>query len=229
MTCPHCVGAEELFGARQARADLKRYRAKGPLKTAQMLIDALRALGVEDKRLLDIGGGAGVLQHELLKAGMAGAVGVDGSSAYIEAARDESARRGFDDRVTYRHGDFLDVAQTLEQADVVTLDRVLCCYPDVDALVARSTDLADELYGVVYPRKTLGARVAIRLANFFLKVKRNPFRAFVHDPRHVDAMVREAGFEERYRATTLVWHVVVYQRVRTLRMATPAASVAEAA
>jgi magnesium-protoporphyrin O-methyltransferase len=112
---------------------------------------------------------------------------------------------------------------------VVTLDRVLCCYPDVDALVARSTDLADELYGVVYPRKTLGARVAIRLANFFLKVKRNPFRAFVHDPRHVDAMVREAGFEERYRATTLVWHVVVYQRVRTLRMAPPTASVAEAA
>ena len=86
MTCPHCVGAEELFGARQARADLKRYRAKGPLKTAEMLIDALRALGVEDKRLLDIGGGAGVLQHELLKAGMAGAVGVEAPHAGLTHA-----------------------------------------------------------------------------------------------------------------------------------------------
>ena len=49
MTCPHCVGAEEFFNSKEATGDLKRYRSKGPMKTAQMLIDALRDAGVAEK------------------------------------------------------------------------------------------------------------------------------------------------------------------------------------
>jgi hypothetical protein len=78
MTCPHCVGAEEFFNSKEATGDLKRYRSKGPMKTAQMLIDALRDVGA--------------LQHELFKAGVASAVDVDGSSAYIAAAMEEAER-----------------------------------------------------------------------------------------------------------------------------------------
>ena len=188
MTCPHCVGAEEFFNSKEATGDLKRYRSKGPMKTAQMLIDALRDAGVAEKCLLDIGGGVGALQHELFKAGVASAL----------------ERQGTRDRVEYHHGDFIDIASGLDEANVVTLDRVLCCYPDVRALVERSTTLTGSFYGVVYPRKSLVSKLAIGGANLFLKIKKNPFRAFVHDPERVDAMIREAGFLPRYQGKTLV-------------------------
>jgi predicted TPR repeat methyltransferase len=229
MTCPHCVGAELFFDEKDAQKDLRRYRAKGPMKTAQMLLDALGQVDVTGKRLLDIGGGVGVLQQELLKAGAASAVDVDGSTAYIAAALEEAERVGTRDQMEYFQGDFLDIAPNLEPADIVTLDRVLCCYPDVDGMVVRSTALANEFYGLVYPRKTFGARGAIKLANLFMKLKKNPFRAFVHDPKHIDSMVREAGFEPRYEGRTLVWHVVLYQRTRDERRAAPPESVERAA
>jgi SAM-dependent methyltransferase len=221
MTCPHCVGAEEFFSSKEAKGDLKRYRTKGPMKTAQMLLTALREAGVTDKRLLDIGGGVGALQQELLKAGAASAVDVDGSTAYIAAAQEEADRTGTRDKVEYFHGDFLDIAPQLERAEIVTLDRVLCCYPHVDALVARSAELASEFYGVVYPRKSVPAKALVRLANLYLRLKKNAFRAYVHDPTHVDTMIRDAGFEPRYEGKTLVWHVVLYQRTRDERRAAP--------
>ena len=229
MTCPHCVGAELFFDEEEAQKDLRRYRSKGPMKTAQMLLDALGQADVTGKRSLDIGGGVGALQHELLKAGAASAVDVDGSAAYIEASREEAGRNGTADRFEYHHGDFVDIVPSLEPADIVTLDRVLCCYPDVDAMVACSTALANEFYGLVYPRKTLGARGAIKLANLFMKLKKNPFRAFVHDPNHIDSLVRDAGFEPRYEGKTLVWHVVLYQRTRDERRAAPPESAERAA
>jgi tRNA1(Val) A37 N6-methylase TrmN6 len=229
MTCPHCVGAEEFFDSKEARRDLKRYRAKGPMKTAQMLLAALKAADVTGKRLLDIGGGVGALQHELLAAGAASAVDIDGSTAYIAAAQEEADRVGTRDRVEYHHGDFLDVAPNLERAEIVTLDRVLCCYPDVDALVRGSTELANEFYGVVYPRRSIAAKAFVRIGNAFLRLKGNAFRAFVHDPKHVDSLVRGAGFEPRYEGKTLVWHVVLYQRQRDERRAAPPESAERAA
>ena len=176
-----------------------------------------------------VGGGVGALQHELLKAGVASAVDVDGSAAYIEASKEEAGRNGTTDRFEYHHGDFVDIAPSLEPADIVTLDRVLCCYPDVDAMVAKSTALAGEFYGLIYPRKTFGARGAIKLANLYMKLKQNPFRAFVHDPKHIDSMVRDAGFEPRYEGRTLVWHVVLYQRTRDERRSAPPDSTERAA
>ena len=40
-----------------------------------------------------------------------------------------------DGRVTFLHGDFLTLASTIPAADLVTLDRVLCCYHELDPLL----------------------------------------------------------------------------------------------
>ena len=64
-----CQGMETFFDNKTAVGDLKAYRKKGPSKTTRMLIDALKAQGVEDMTLLDIGGGVGAIQHELLNSG----------------------------------------------------------------------------------------------------------------------------------------------------------------
>jgi hypothetical protein len=229
MTCQHCVGIEQFFDPKEAQRELRLYRDKGLLKPAEKLVAALVAAGVDGKRLLDIGGGVGSVQHELFKAGVARAVDVDGSSSYIAAAQEEAERQGTRDRVEYHHGDFIDIASGLEQADVVTLDRVLSCYPDVAAMVANSTTLAGTFYGVVYPRKSLVSKLVVRAGNLMLKLKKNPFRVFVHDPKRVDAMIRDAGFVPRYQGKTLVWHVVLYERANAGRRGSPMAEAAEAA
>jgi magnesium-protoporphyrin O-methyltransferase len=138
--------------ARRAQKELKRYQEKGPEGTTSMLLQALISEGVDGLALLDIGGGVGVLQHELLQAGVRGVTSVDASSAYLQAAKEEVERRGLTDRVQQHHGDFVQMAHRIPQAGIVTLDRVICCYHDMEGLVDRSAALASKLYGVVYPR-----------------------------------------------------------------------------
>jgi magnesium-protoporphyrin O-methyltransferase len=165
MSCCQCHGIQTLFSERVARHDLKRYRRKGPLQTTRILLDALRAEGVADASLLDIGGGVGAITHELLSAGAAKATVVDASPAYLQAAQAEAERQGHRDRITYRFGDFVALAPEMAPVDVVTLDRVICCSDDMQALVSASAEKAGRLYGVVYPRDTWWDRMGVSLVN----------------------------------------------------------------
>jgi magnesium-protoporphyrin O-methyltransferase len=177
-----------------------------------MLIDAIAAEGVVGKTLLDIGGGVGMIQHELLKAGAGEATSVDGSSAFIDAAKEEAQRQGHADRLRQHHGDFVDLAPEIGSADIVTLDRVICCYHDVERLVALSSERATRLYGLVYPRENWAVKAGLRLFNLVLSLRRSPFRVFVHPTATVDAVVRRSGLRRRVYRKTLIWQVVVYAR-----------------
>ncbi len=192
--------------------ELERWRDRGPRRTTQELIDVIRAEGVEGASLLDIGGGVGVIQHELLRAGAAQASGVEASTAYLAAAREEATRQGHADRLRLDHGNFVDLAPRLPPADIVTLDRVICCYPDMPALVGRSAALAREAYGLVYPRDTWWVKLGLALGNLALWARRIPFRAYAHPTAAVDALVRGQGFTRRFMRRTLIWQVVVYGR-----------------
>ncbi len=90
MICPQCVGVEKLFDEKYAQRDLKRYRRKGPVKTTRLLIEAIRAEGVKDLSLLDVGGGIGAIQLELIEAGVSRAIDVDAATAYLKIARAEA-------------------------------------------------------------------------------------------------------------------------------------------
>ncbi len=210
MPCSQCQGIERMFNSNRAVRELKKYRRSGPARTTRMLIGALKAEGVAGLTLLDIGGGVGALQHELLEAGVRNATGVDASTAYLDVARQEVERRGHADRVRHRHGDFVALAPQIEAAGVVTLDRVICCYPDVQALVGLSAARARRLYGVVYPRRTWWTRLGFRLINVVCRITGDPFRVFVHDPAAVEALVRDAGLARRFYQKTMLWLVEVY-------------------
>src|SRR5947207_5244489 len=150
MDCCQCKGIETLFNEKEARNRLRAYHEDGPSKTTRMLIEALKAEGVEGMTLLDIGGGVGAVQHELLRAGVERATGVEASTAYVKAAQEEAERQGHADRVSYHHANFVDIAPQIPPADIVTLDRVICCYHDMQALVGLSVAKAGRLYGLVY-------------------------------------------------------------------------------
>jgi magnesium-protoporphyrin O-methyltransferase len=210
--CPHCQGAEETFDSDTAQGDLRDYRRHGPGKTTRLLIEALKSFGIEGQTLLDIGGGVGVIQHELLKSGAASATHVDASSAYLQAAKQEAERQGHADRVHQYHGDFVALAPQIPQADIVTLEKVICCYPDMNALVGLSSARAGSLYGVVFPRDTWWWKVGGHVANLFMRLQRSTFRIFVHPTERVEAVVYANGLKRRYYRKTLLWQIVVYTR-----------------
>jgi 2-polyprenyl-3-methyl-5-hydroxy-6-metoxy-1,4-benzoquinol methylase len=212
MTCSHCRGVEKIFDQGTAERDLKAYRAHGPSTTTRLLIEALEAAGIADLTLLDIGGGVGAIQHELLKDGARSAIAIDASSAYLHAAKQEAERQGHIDRIAYHQGDFVALAPQLPDADIVTLEKVICCYPDMRALVGLSSARARKLYGVVFPRDTWWMRLGGLFVNVFPRLQRNAFRFFVHPTEAIEAVVRANGLERRYYRTTLFWQVIVYTR-----------------
>jgi magnesium-protoporphyrin O-methyltransferase len=207
------VDYDEHFGADSARSDILAYRAKGAEGSTRRLVDALLAQGVEGADVLDIGGGVGVVHLELLKAGAAAAVDVDASSPYLETAQAEAEELGFGDRTTYRHGDFVALSEEVPAADVVTLDKVICCYPYFDALVRRSAERARRLYGVVYPVDRWYLRLVVRILNLGTRISGSAYRAYVHPERQVDGLIRAAGLEPAYRHRGWFWQTLVYRRV----------------
>ena len=120
-----------------------------------------------------------MIQHELLASGAAHATSIEASSAYLAAARSESDRRGLVDRVTYQHGDFVDLAEAIQPADIVTLDRVLNVYPDWERLASLSAERARRLYGVVIPRDTLFVKLVIAGINLVQRLRRKDVRAAI--------------------------------------------------
>ena len=213
MTSCCCQGVDEMFGEKTARRDLRRYRKRGASKPTRLLLEALEREGITRATVLDIGGGVGVVQQELLDAGADRATSVEASAAYLRAAREETERRGHADRISYQAGDFVALADGVEPADVVTLDRVICCYADMEALVSRSADRALRLYGLVYPRDSWWVRLQFRVVNLVLGAARRAFRAHVHRTSAVDAVAREHGLTPRLvRRAGPVWQVAVYVR-----------------
>jgi magnesium-protoporphyrin O-methyltransferase len=215
--CLHgqCLGIQQVFDHKTAQADLRKYIRKGPSKTTRLLLEAIQAGGCEGKTLLDIGGGVGAIPHELLANGAQHAVCVDASPAYLAVARKEAERRGFAQRITFCEGNFVDLVDTIEAVDIVTLDRVICCYNDMPSLVNCSLEKAREVYGLVYPRDDWWIRVGFRVANFFLKIRGNPFRVFAHFTEQVDGLIRARGFRRVLAHKGWFWQVVVYQRGNT--------------
>lgn len=210
--CGHCADAEDLFSQRAARRDLRRYRRKGPIATTRLLLDFLSGHDLHGPTLLDIGGGIGAIQHELLQAGLSSATHVDASTAYLDASRREAVRQGHGDRVEYHHGDFVELSEALPEADLVTLDRVVCCYPDMPRLIEVSTSRARHLYGLSYPRARLGTKTAFAMANLFFRLRGSAFRTYLHRPEAIGEEVTRHGFSRIAEGRTFLWHVVLYRR-----------------
>ncbi len=212
MKCCQCDGIEREFDPRFARRELKRYRRKGLRRTTRILVDALRGEALENMTLLDIGGGIGGIQLALLKSRSRHATSVEASSAFLQSACEEAVRQGFDDRIDYVYGDFVQVAARIDEADIVTLDRVICCYDDMPRLVSSSAKRAASLYGLVYPRDTWWTKSGSAAANLWFRLRRSPMRTFVHPTKDVDSLIRQQGFRMHTHRTTSVWQVDVYRR-----------------
>lgn len=162
--------------------------------------------------LLDVGSGVGSLTFGLLERGITHAIAVDASLAYNGVARQEAERLGRAGAVRFIHGDFVTVASELPVAALVTLDRVVCCYPSYGPLLDAAVRHADRCLALSYPRDAWYVRLGVRLENGQRRLRKNPFRTFVHPVARMERMIRAAGFELSRRRETWMWSIDVYVR-----------------
>jgi len=214
MSCPQCVGIEELFDDDMAEDELRRYHKRGPRRTTRALIKAITGLGVQGRTVLEIGGGVGALHLALLEAGASTATDIDASAAFLRAAYKEAAGRGYRERISHRHANFVDVAVEVPPADIVALDRVICCYHDAQSLLELSADRARSVLGLVYPRDTALSRII----NWFINLTRRRwlpgFKTYVHSREKVESFVRSRGLELLRRTRSPFWQVAIFSRTR---------------
>jgi magnesium-protoporphyrin O-methyltransferase len=213
MTCgSNCCGTAEFFGDRIARRNLRKYRRSGPFGTTRRLLAALREAPGPKDSLLDVGGGVGVIAHEMLAAGASSATIVDASPAFLAAARSESERRGTHDRLQLHLGDAVELRDDVPAADVVTLDKVVCCYVDMESLLAVTASRARRLIGLSYPRDDWWVRAMVTVGNRLLQLKGSAFRSYVHRNEAIERALRRAGLTPRLQRRGTFWIVAVFER-----------------
>jgi magnesium-protoporphyrin O-methyltransferase len=212
MDCCDRTVYDDAFDARSAAREAREYRRRGPNRTTARLIADLAAGGVEGATVLDIGAGVGAVHLELLRQGAASAVDVDASGPYLAAAREEARRRGMADRVTYLKGDAVRLAGDLPEADLVALDRVVCCYPDMEALVGVASARARRRLGLVIPRDRPWIRAALAVSNAWCSVTRNPFRGYVHRTDEVVAAAVATGLRLHGVRRGWIWQTLLLER-----------------
>jgi len=208
-----CQITDNAFSESEARSELKNYSRNGPAKQTRLILEAIHTLGLKNADLLDIGGGIGAIHHELLKDVANQATHVDASSAYLKEAKAEAARRGHGERVNFIHADFTAIAADLPKADIVTLDRVVCCYPDFRGLLKAAADHSRKALALTYPREVWYIRIGLKVANFFQRLRKDPFRVFLHPIAEMDSLIKQEGFERVSLRRLFIWEIVLYQRV----------------
>lgn len=208
----HTRGINRLFGPGLARKEARQYRQKGLPKRLRPVVAFLERQGIEGASILDIGFGVGALHLELLRRRAAHVTGVEVSEAYLAAAQDLADELGFAGAVDYRQGDYVQLQGELAGADVVVLDRTVCCYPDWRALVEPSARQARRLYVLVLPADRWYTRAFTRALNVGCALIRHPYRTYAHPRAEIEATITNTGLvraaSERFRW----WEAVIYAR-----------------
>lgn len=203
------------FDEKNARKELRRYNKKGADKATAALIRMVSPLLNSDAHasLLDIGGGIGAIPLELMEHGVDRVTNVDASPGFQKVALETARERGVADHITFVGGDFVDASERIEEHDLVTLDKVICCYPDMKTLVRRSARHARKYYALVYPRNVWYAHIVTIVGTIGMKLLRNAFRPFIHADADVESTLVAEGFALRAQEHHLFWQIRLWERL----------------
>jgi magnesium-protoporphyrin O-methyltransferase len=208
-----CTPVDSFFDPRKAGRELKKFRKRGASRrTREMLAAIEKASLPPGPTLLDIGGGVGAIHHDLLNRGFSHATQIDAAKAYLDVAKVEAERLGHVGRVSFLHGSFHDLVETAPEVDVVTLDRVVCCDPDVRSMLGGAASRARCLVGFTYPRPRVVVRAMIAVLNLFEQTFGKGFRAYVHSPHEMAAVLEHNGLKRHWAGGTWMWAAEVFER-----------------
>jgi magnesium-protoporphyrin O-methyltransferase len=211
--CPTDSRIARHFDAKVAKR-LAQCQDPGLVAVSERLRDALLSLDPTGRTVLELGCGRGGLLLRLVQAGAARAAGVDLSSASIDEARNRFEQAQLSERAHLSVGDAARVP--LEPHDWVILDRVICCYPDVERLLANTLPAARQIYAFTVPTsrgwRGVIARLDERFENAWNTMRGRPCPGYVHDLDLIEERLAIAGFRLRHRDRQRLWHIAIYER-----------------
>ncbi len=211
-TCCTSRGCDGFFTSRMAKRAAERYRKKGVDKTAKRMVAFLEGHGIEGATVLEIGGGVGEVQVELLKRGAAHTLSLELSPSYDEEAVRLVREAGLEGRAERRLHDIAADPGSVEPADVVVLHRVVCCYPDYEQLLTAAAEHAGRLLVFSYPPRNVLSRFLLGAQNLLFRLQRKEFRTFAHPPARMLGVVEERGFFLTYAHRPVVWQIAGFER-----------------
>jgi magnesium-protoporphyrin O-methyltransferase len=188
----------------------RRYRRKGLDDNQKQIVETLESLGLEGVSLLEVGCGVGALHQTLLEKGAATAMGIDLAPRMLELAGKRAREHHLEQRTVYKSGDFVEISDTLEAADITILDKVVCCYPAPRELIAAVIACTRGAIALTYPRKHFIGEIFNHIWNFGFFLFRSDFRGFVHDPQLVQQLIETRGFHRVFDHDSIMWHTQVY-------------------
>ena len=197
-----------MFKPQFARHLASRYRKRGLDKTAGRMVGYLADRGVDGASVLEIGGGVGALQLELLGKGASRTTNLELVDAYEADATELAESAGMGDRMTRRQVDIAATPDEVEAHDIVVLHRVVCCYPDYERLLTAAADHAKRLLVFSHPPRNWVTRTLIQLENLSFRVTGKSFRTFTHPPAAMVAVAEGRGMRTEYTYRGPVWQVV---------------------
>ena len=201
-----------MFTAKEARKVLRRYRKKGLTTLERQMVASVPTEALHGARVLEIGGGIGTMQAELLAGGADRGEIVELVSAYEPYARELARDKGIEHRSTFRIADVLEGPETLAPADVVILNRVVCCSPDGVRLTGAAARLADRMLLLSYPRDRFLVRIGGRMMNFVLWIMKRSFRVFLHPRESLYAAAQAEGFVLAETGQAFAWEFAALRR-----------------
>lgn len=176
------------------------------------MVRFLEQRGIVGATVLEVGGGVGEIQIELLRRGAARAVNLELSPAYQAEAENLLREAGFEDRAERRLADIAVDADAVEPADVVVLHRVVCCYPDYERLLTAAAGHARRLLVFSYPSGNAVARAVLGAENLTFRLRRMRFRVFAHPPARMLGVLRHADLHPTVIHPGRVWQVAGGER-----------------
>lgn len=213
VNCCHPQDYEEIFDTQRAAKDVDRFRKQGLKSTARRIVSLLRERDVEGLSLLEVGGGIGDAQIELLRAGVDRAVNVELSPAYEGAASELLRDAGLHDRVERHVNDFVETAADLRDADIVVMNMVVCCYPHMERLVRAAAGKARRYLAMSFPRDLWLLSDLLELViNTRSRLKGSEFRFFVHAPPEIIATAEAAGLRLEHEERDWIRRVALFSR-----------------
>jgi magnesium-protoporphyrin O-methyltransferase len=191
---------------------VRRYERKGLDDTAERMVGFLRERGIDGASLLEIGGGVGAIQVELLGMGADRATNLELSPEYESVAQDLLRARGFEDRVDRRLGDLVSKPELAGPADAVIMHRVVCCYPDYDALVGAAARRAQRCLVMSFPRPRPVLRLVFGTVNVIARLLRWEYRSWLHPPAALVAAAERHGLTLVAESKGFVWQAAALER-----------------
>jgi len=201
-----------LFNQRFAGRLANRYRKRGLDRTARKMVEFLHGLGLDEASVLEIGGGVGELEIELLKAGAAHAQNLELSPAYEHQARTLAEQAGVRGRLDWRLHDLAADPGAVAPADLVVLHRVVCCYPDYERLLGAAADHARRALVFSYPPRNALSRAFYVVFNLVMRLTRSSFRGFAHPPGAMLGVLEDHGLRRTYQGRSRIWQIAGLQR-----------------